>query len=80
MMPFDRGRILQATAVAEARAEAGNVILNHWQVKHWQVNHWKALLPGTPFGGCKESDAGSESGVEGLQAFQNVKYVSRFAG
>jgi succinate-semialdehyde dehydrogenase/glutarate-semialdehyde dehydrogenase len=37
-------------------------------------------LPETPFGGYKESGVGSEGGVEGLQAFQNVKYVSRFAG
>ncbi len=46
--------------------EAGNVIVNHWQ----------ASLPETPFGGYKDSGVGSEGGVEGLQAFQNIKYVS----
>jgi succinate-semialdehyde dehydrogenase / glutarate-semialdehyde dehydrogenase len=59
----------KADAMAKG-IEAGNVILNHWQVS----------LPETPFGGYKESGVGSEGGVEGLQAFQNVKYVSRFAG
>jgi succinate-semialdehyde dehydrogenase/glutarate-semialdehyde dehydrogenase len=49
--------------------EAGNVILNHWQ----------ASLPETPFGGYKDSGIGLEGGIEGLQAFQNVKYVSQFA-
>lgn len=47
--------------------ESGNVILNHWQ----------ASSPETPFGGVKESGFGTEGGLEGLRAFQNLKYISR---
>jgi succinate-semialdehyde dehydrogenase/glutarate-semialdehyde dehydrogenase len=47
--------------------ESGNVILNHWQVS----------LPETPFGGHKDSGVGLEGGIEGLQAFQNTKFVSQ---
>lgn len=57
--------VRRAHAVSEA-IEAGNVILNHWTVS----------LPETPFGGVKESGLGTEGGIEGLQAFQNVKFVS----
>ena len=52
--------------VAE-RVESGNVIINHWQ----------ASLPETPFGGVKDSGQGREGGIEGLEAFQTVKYVSQ---
>lgn len=47
--------------------ESGNVIVNHFQVS----------LPETPFGGLKESGVGYEGSVEGLQAFQNVKFISQ---
>ncbi|SAL55233.1 succinate semialdehyde dehydrogenase [Caballeronia turbans] len=46
--------------------EAGNVICNGWRVTY----------PETPFGGHKESGMYSEGGIEGLRAFQNVKYAS----
>ncbi|HEX7908666.1 MAG TPA: NAD-dependent succinate-semialdehyde dehydrogenase [Paraburkholderia sp.] len=46
--------------------EAGNVICNGWRVTY----------PETPFGGHKESGMLSEGGIEGLRAFQNIKYVS----
>ncbi|MFM0139338.1 NAD-dependent succinate-semialdehyde dehydrogenase [Caballeronia grimmiae] len=46
--------------------QAGNVICNGWRVTY----------PETPFGGHKESGMFSEGGIEGLRAFQNVKYVS----
>lgn len=49
-----------------AEIEAGSVIVNSWRVS----------LPETPFGGHKDSGLSSEGGTEGLQAFQNVKYVS----
>lgn len=45
---------------------AGNVIINHFQ----------ASLPETPFGGIGDSGFGSEGGIEGLNAFTTVKYVS----
>lgn len=58
-----------ASAITEA-IQSGNVIVNHWQ----------ASLPETPFGGTKDSGIGSEGGIEGLQEFQTIKYVSQFAG
>jgi succinate-semialdehyde dehydrogenase/glutarate-semialdehyde dehydrogenase len=58
-----------ASAVSEA-IQSGNVVVNHWQ----------ASLPETPFGGYKDSGIGSEGGIEGLQEFQNVKYISQSAG
>jgi succinate-semialdehyde dehydrogenase/glutarate-semialdehyde dehydrogenase len=33
--------------------------------------------PETPFGGVKESGYGSESGIEGLQAYLNTKFISQ---
>jgi succinate-semialdehyde dehydrogenase/glutarate-semialdehyde dehydrogenase len=57
-----------ASAITEA-IQSGNVIVNHWQ----------ASLPETPFGGYKDSGIGSEGGIEGLQEFQTVKYVSQRA-
>jgi succinate-semialdehyde dehydrogenase/glutarate-semialdehyde dehydrogenase len=41
------------------------------------VNRWQASLPETPFGGVDESGLGAEGGVEGLRAFQRVKYVNQ---
>jgi len=58
----------KARTIAEA-IESGNVIVNHWQVS----------LPETPFGGHKDSGVGLEGGVEGLQAFQNTKFISQAA-
>ena len=46
--------------------EAGNVIGNGWQVS----------LPETPFGGHKMSGLGMEGGIEGIQAFQKIKYAT----
>lgn len=40
------------------------------------VNTWKASWPETPFGGCDDSGVGTEGGVEGLAAFQRLKYSS----
>lgn len=57
-----------ASAVSEA-IQSGNVVVNHWQ----------ASLPETPFGGYKDSGIGSEGGIEGLQEFQTVKYISQSA-
>jgi succinate-semialdehyde dehydrogenase/glutarate-semialdehyde dehydrogenase len=60
--------VRRAHEISEA-LEAGNVILNHWTVS----------LPETPFGGVKESGFGTEGGIEGLRAFQTVKFVSEAA-
>lgn len=40
------------------------------------VNNTAISTPETPFGGVNESGYGSESGIEGLEAFQRIKYVS----
>jgi succinate-semialdehyde dehydrogenase / glutarate-semialdehyde dehydrogenase len=40
------------------------------------VNHWQVSGPETPFGGHKDSGLGSEGGIEGIAAFQQVKFVS----
>ena len=40
------------------------------------VNHMMISTPETPFGGVNKSGYGSESGMEGLEAFQPVKFVS----
>jgi succinate-semialdehyde dehydrogenase/glutarate-semialdehyde dehydrogenase len=61
---------LRKAAAMTDGIQSGNVIVNHWQVS----------LPETPFGGYKDSGTGVEGGIEGLQEFQNIKYVSQFAG
>lgn len=43
------------------------------------INHWKASLPETPFGGVLDSGIGLEGGIEGLQAFQQLKFISQVA-
>lgn len=63
LMTSDAGRIIRLTNAIRA----GNVI----------VNHWAASLPETPFGGHLSSGVGQEGGIEGLEAFQLVKYVSQ---
>lgn len=40
------------------------------------VNHMMISTPETPFGGVNESGYGSESGIEGLEAYLRVKFVS----
>jgi succinate-semialdehyde dehydrogenase/glutarate-semialdehyde dehydrogenase len=40
------------------------------------INHYGISQPETPFGGVKDSGSGSESGLEGLLAYTDVKLVS----
>jgi len=40
------------------------------------INSTAVSSPETPFGGVNESGYGSEGGIEGLEAFQTVKFVS----
>jgi succinate-semialdehyde dehydrogenase / glutarate-semialdehyde dehydrogenase len=40
------------------------------------INHFGVSQPETPFGGTKDSGMGSESGLEGLLAYTEVKLVS----
>jgi succinate-semialdehyde dehydrogenase / glutarate-semialdehyde dehydrogenase len=39
------------------------------------VNHWQVSGPETPFGGHKDSGFGSEGGIEGISAFQQLKFI-----
>lgn len=69
-LPFALAAYVQSSNVhiinrAIDDVEAGSVICNGWRVS----------LPETPFGGHKDSGLFSEGGMEGLQAFQNVKYA-----
>jgi succinate-semialdehyde dehydrogenase/glutarate-semialdehyde dehydrogenase len=41
------------------------------------VNSVAVSTPETPFGGIKESGYGSEGGMEGLQAYMNLKFISQ---
>ena len=43
------------------------------------VNHMAVSTPETPFGGVNESGYGSESGIEGLDAFLRTKFVTERA-
>ncbi|MCB2188291.1 MAG: NAD-dependent succinate-semialdehyde dehydrogenase [Deltaproteobacteria bacterium] len=58
-----------ATAIGDA-IDCGNVAINHWRVS----------LPETPFGGVKDSGLGLEGGIEGLQSFQKLKFISQASG
>lgn len=40
------------------------------------VKHMMVLTPETPFGGVNESGYGSESGIEGLDAYLRTKFVT----
>jgi succinate-semialdehyde dehydrogenase/glutarate-semialdehyde dehydrogenase len=40
------------------------------------INHFGVSQPETPFGGVKDSGFGSESGLEGLLGYTDVKLVS----
>jgi succinate-semialdehyde dehydrogenase / glutarate-semialdehyde dehydrogenase len=40
------------------------------------INHFGVSQPETPFGGVKDSGLGSESGLEGLLGYTDVKLVS----
>jgi succinate-semialdehyde dehydrogenase/glutarate-semialdehyde dehydrogenase len=41
------------------------------------INSVAVSTPETPFGGVKESGYGSEGGIEGLEAYMNVKFISQ---
>lgn len=54
-------------------------LANAMQSGSLSVNHWRASLPETPFGGVKESGVGLEGGSEGILAFMQQRFISRFA-
>jgi succinate-semialdehyde dehydrogenase/glutarate-semialdehyde dehydrogenase len=62
-------RSVSLAAKTEAALDAGLV----------GVNHMAVSTPETPFGGVNESGFGSESGIEGLEAFMRTKFVTEFA-
>src|SRR5215468_5643705 len=43
------------------------------------INHHGLALPEVPFGGVKDSGYGSEGGVEALEAYLNLKFVTQLA-
>lgn len=43
------------------------------------VNSLAIGMPETPFGGIKDSGHGSEGGIEGLEAYQNTKFVQHWS-
>ena len=59
-------RNLSLAQKTEAALEAGMVGVNHMMVS----------TPETPFGGVNESGYGSESGIEGLDAYLRTKFVT----
>ena len=61
-----RSRTMWPRSSAVAGLQAGMVGINHFGVSQ----------PETPFGGVKDSGYGSESGLEGLLGYTDVKFVS----
>ena len=40
------------------------------------INHHGLALPEVPFGGVKDSGYGSEGGLEAIEAYLNMKFVT----
>jgi succinate-semialdehyde dehydrogenase/glutarate-semialdehyde dehydrogenase len=59
---------------SSAQAQAIGDAINSGMVG---VNSVAISTPETPFGGVKESGYGSEGGIEGLEAYTNVKFISQ---
>jgi succinate-semialdehyde dehydrogenase/glutarate-semialdehyde dehydrogenase len=53
-----------------------NLLSNGLQAGMVGINHFGVSQPETPFGGVKNSGLGSESGLEGLLGYTEVKFVS----
>ncbi|CAN7495520.1 aldehyde dehydrogenase family protein [Variovorax sp. LjRoot130] len=70
-LPFGLASYVFTRNAATAR-KAGNM-LDAGQVA---VNHTSVHEPETPFGGVNESGYGSESGIEGLDAYMRTKLVT----
>ena len=43
------------------------------------INHWQVSWPETPFGGRGASGYGAEGGVDGIRAFQQIKFIGEAA-
>ncbi|MGI8525002.1 MAG: NAD-dependent succinate-semialdehyde dehydrogenase [Pseudolabrys sp.] len=71
-LPF--GLAAYAFTNSSAQAQAIGDAINSGMVG---VNSVGISTPETPFGGIKESGYGSEGGVEGLEAYTNVKFISQ---
>lgn len=59
-------------SIANAQA-----VMNRLECGMVGINTLAISSPETPFGGVKESGHGSEGGIEGLQAYLNVKFVAQ---
>jgi len=86
MMPFDGDDEVIRRANALPLGLAGYVCTRNTaraarfrdtiEVGTLAFNHFTASWAETPFGGVKDSGLASEGGIEGLQAFQQVKFIS----
>lgn len=66
---------LAAYAFTESAASA-NKIIDGLEAGVIGINHMAVATPEAPFGGVKDSGAGRESGIEGLDAYITQKYVT----
>jgi succinate-semialdehyde dehydrogenase/glutarate-semialdehyde dehydrogenase len=60
-------------------AEKALRISNEVETGMLSMNHHGLGLPETPFGGVKDSGYGSEGGLEAVEAYQTIKFVSHAA-
>lgn len=60
-------------------AEKARRISNDVETGMLSINHHGLGLPETPFGGVKDSGYGSEGGIEAVEAYQTIKFVSHAA-
>ncbi|SFU11280.1 NAD-dependent succinate-semialdehyde dehydrogenase [Mesorhizobium sp. YR577] len=60
-------------------AEKAQRISNEVETGMLSMNHHGLGLPETPFGGVKDSGYGSEGGLEAVEAYQTIKFVSHAA-
>lgn len=68
-----------ASYVWTGSAKTGRTMAEQLETGMVGVNSVMVSTVETPFGGVNESGYGSEGGIEGLEAYQRVKYVSEIA-
>lgn len=60
-------------------ADKARRLSNRIETGMLSINHQGLALPETPFGGVKDSGYGSEGGIEAVEAYQTIKFVSHAA-
>jgi succinate-semialdehyde dehydrogenase/glutarate-semialdehyde dehydrogenase len=66
-----------ASYVFTSSSATANAVGDAIQAGMVGINSVAVSTPETPFGGVKESGYGSEGGIEGLEAYMNVKFISQ---